>query len=102
MDNDNDNVIDMRSKKEKKKEQASQEEPSTKNMYYEVSPLVGVKEAERLIKMKYMTDTGYLDLLGLLNEIQANNLKKMNRVLWTSMLLSATITVAILAFFILR
>lgn len=98
---DNDNVIDMQSKKDKKKEQASQEEPSTKNMYYEVSPLVGVREAERLIKMKYMTDTGYLDLLGLLNEIQLNTVKRMNRVLWTSILLSATTTVAILAFFII-
>lgn len=102
MDNDNDNVIDMQSKKDKKKEQASQEEPEKKNMYYEVSVLVGVNEAERLIKMKYMTTTGYLDLLGILNEIQSNNLKRMNRVLWTSLVLSATITVAIMAFLILR
>lgn len=102
MDNDNDNVIDMRSKKEKKKEQAAQEEPEKKNMYYEVSTLIGIEEAERLIRLKYMTNTGYLDLLGLLNQIQANNLKKMNKILWTSMLLSAATTVAILAFFILR
>jgi len=75
-----DNVIDLNSKKSEKKSGGSGGDgggsTEGKGVYYAVTPVVPVEEGDRLIKMKYMTESGYLDLLGVLNQMQMHNKKR--------------------------
>jgi hypothetical protein len=52
---------------------------SSKNMYYQVTSVIPIKEAERLMKLHYLTESGYLDILGLLNRLQEHNLKRIKQ-----------------------
>jgi len=75
-----DNVIDLNSKKGEKKFGGGGgdggDSTEGKGVYYAVTPVVPIEEGDRLIKMKYMTESGYLDLLGILNHMQLHNKKK--------------------------
>jgi hypothetical protein len=77
-DNDKDNIIDFTKAKKKDGGPGDSDEPNKKHMYYAVQPVIMVDEADRLVRLKYMTESGYLDLLGILNQIQIHN-KKMYR-----------------------
>ena len=39
--------------------------------------MVPVVEADELIRLKYMTESGYLDILGIINQIQSHNKRRM-------------------------
>lgn len=52
-----------------------------KNAFYSVTPVVPVAEAEDLIRLKYMTESGYLDILGIINQLQAHNKRRMRTTL---------------------
>lgn len=79
---DKDNVVDF-SKKSKKKEGGvppggeGGDGETPKNAYYSVTPVVPVVEADELIRLKYMTESGYLDILGIINQIQSHNKRRM-------------------------
>jgi hypothetical protein len=83
---DKDNVVEI-GKKSKKKDsgvppggEGGDGEPP-KNAFYSVTPVVPVAEAEDLIRLKYMTESGYLDILGIINQIQAHNKRRMRTTL---------------------
>lgn len=92
VDMDDGNIIDFKKKKDSKESAAAGEGPEEKHIFYQVDVLIGKREAERLIALKYMTESGYLDLMGLLNQIQEHNLRKISKVLWTSVGISVAIT----------
>ena len=48
-----------------------------KALYYAVQPVVMVEEGDRLIRLRYMTENGYLDILGIMNQIQVHNRTKL-------------------------
>lgn len=75
---DKDNIVDFSKAKKGKDSSGSGtgDEGSTKNLYYAVQPVIMVEEGERLIRLKYMTESGYLDILGVLNQIQLHNKKR--------------------------
>ena len=80
-DTPKDNVVDF-SKKSKKKEGGEGGDGETpKNAFYSVTPVVPVAEAEDLIRLKYMTESGYLDILGIINQIQSHNKRRMRTTL---------------------
>lgn len=75
-----DNIVDL-SKAKKSSKGGSGEDGgggSTKNSYYAVTPVVQVDEADRLIRLKYMTESGYMDILGILNQVMVHNKKRQN------------------------
>lgn len=47
-----------------------------KALYYAVQPVIMVEEGDRLIRLRYMTENGYLDILGIMNQIQIHNRTK--------------------------
>ncbi len=49
---------------------------SGRNLYYAVQAVVALEEGERLIRLKYMTETGYLDILGIMNQVQLHNKRR--------------------------
>jgi hypothetical protein len=83
-DNDTDNIIDFKKAKKKDSSGGGDDGSREKYMYYAVQPVVLVEESERLIRLKYMTESGYLDLLGLLNQIQTHNSKKIRTAMITA------------------
>lgn len=87
---DKDNVVDFQNRKSSSKGKGGGDGtdggPDRKLMYYEVSPVIHIDEAEKLMTHKYLTQSGYLDILGLLNQIQEYNMKKVRKVLTTSIL----------------
>lgn len=93
-DNDTDNIIDFKKAKKKDSSGDGDDGSREKYMYYAVQPVVLVEESERLIRLKYMTESGYLDLLGLLNQIQTHNSKKIRTAMITA---SVSVGVAVMA-----
>lgn len=83
-DTTKDNVVEI-GKKSKKKDGSGTTPPggdggdgeTPKNAYYSVTPVVPVVEADELIRLKYMTESGYLDILGIINQIQSHNKRRM-------------------------
>lgn len=74
-----DNVVDLsKAKKGSKSGGGGGDDTggSTKNTYYAVTPVIQVEEADRLIRLRYMTESGYLDILGVLNQIQVHNKRR--------------------------
>ena len=70
-----DNVVDFSRAKSSNSKKDSTEGGGTEgdNLNYAVQPVIMVEEGERLIRLKYMTESGYLDILGVLNQIQLHN-----------------------------
>ena len=78
---------------------SGEDSETAKYMYYQVTPVVPVKEGERLMKLHYLTESGYLDILGLLNKLQEHNLKKIKQTLVYAILVavsSASLTVLLM------
>jgi hypothetical protein len=72
------NVVDF-SKASKGKGSGSGSDGSSssgRNLYYAVQAVVALEEGERLIRLKYMTETGYLDILGIMNQVQLHNKRR--------------------------
>lgn len=78
---DKDNVVDFSKKSKKKEGGEGGDGEAPKNAFYSVTPVVPVAEAEDLIRLKYMTESGYLDILGIINQIQSHNKRRMRTTL---------------------
>lgn len=68
----------------------------SKNMYYQITSVIPIKEAERLMKLHYLTESGYLDILGLLNTLQARNIKQIKNSSMISAAVSIVVTTSII------
>jgi len=76
-DDTKDNVVDFKSRKSKDGgSDNSDGGGSDRRLYYAVQPVISVEEGERLIRLKYMTESGYLDILGIMNQVQVHNRAK--------------------------
>lgn len=80
-DTPKDNVFDLsKAKKASKGNKGGSDGDGTnadpKNLYYAVQPVIAIDEGERLIRLKYMTESGYFDILGIMNQMQIHNKKR--------------------------
>ena len=86
-DTPKDNVVDFKAKAKGRGGDGTDGPGEDRALYYAVTPVIPVDEGDKLIRLKYMTENGYLDILGILNQIQIHN-KKHNALVMNLAILS--------------